>query len=132
MMSIKKTTETSYSFKQEMFRSFKKRKVELIGIILALLLVIFDFLAYKRSLYSIFMLVGITVYVLYYFLQSMFLYTRLRLALKVLEANPDFKEFQETITNLTPEQLEAFQKIQENELVKAKEKGYEVKSITED
>jgi len=131
-MSMKKSKETSYSFRQEIIKSFGKRKIELIGIIIALLLVIFDFLAYKRSLFSIFMLSGITIYVIYYFLQSIILYTRLRLSLAVLESNPDFKAFQEEMKKLTPEQIEEFQKIQELEIEKAKAKGQEVKSILEE
>ena len=131
-MSIKQTKEVSYSFKQEILRSVKKRKIEVIGVTITLLLVIFDFLAYGKSLFSIFILAGMSIYVLYYFLQSIFFYTRLRITLKLLEANPDFKAFQDTIKNLTPEQLEAFQNIQQAEIEKAKQQGLEVKSITED
>ena len=133
-MSIKKTKQTniSYSYRQEIFKSLKKRKIETIGIIITMLLVIFDFLAYTRSLYSLFMLIGLTIYVLYYFLQSVILYTRLRLSLKVLEENPDFKAFKETLQGLTPEQLQQFQEIQKAEVEKAKIEGHNVKSVTED
>lgn len=131
-MSMKKSKETSYSFKQEIIKSFGKRKIETIGIIIALFLVIFDFLAYSRSLFSIFMLVGITIYVIYYFLQSIILYTRLRLSLAVLESNPDFKAFQKEMEKLTPEQIKEFQKIQEKEIEKAKIEGQKVKSVLED
>jgi len=125
-MSIRKTKtkENSYSFKNEIMKSFGKRKIEAVGIITALLLVIFDFLTYAKDLYSIFMLIFLTIFVLYYFSQSIYLYTKLRLSLKVLKANPDFKMFQETIEKLTTEQLETFQKIQQQqqqiELDKAK------------
>lgn len=134
MMSIRKTksNDISYSYRQEIFRSLKKRKIETIGIIITLLLVGFDFLAYTRSLYSIFMLSGITIYVIYYFLQSVILYTRLRLSLKVLEENPDFKAFKETLEKLTPEKLKQFQDIQEAEAKKAKSEGHNVKDITEE
>lgn len=131
-MSLKQSKEISYSFKQEIFKSLKKRKIELIGVIISILLVIFDFLAYSRSLYSVFMLVGITIYVIYYFMQSIFLYTRLRLSLNLMKSNPDFKAFQETLKGLTTEQLEAFQQIQQKELEKAQMEGQEVKSITDE
>jgi hypothetical protein len=133
-MSIRKTksNDISYSYRQEIFRSLKKRKIETIGIIITLLLVGFDFLAYTRSLYSIFMLVGVTIYVIYYFLQSVILYTRLRLSLKVLEENPDFKAFKETLEKLTPEELKQFQDIQKAEVEKAKSEGHNIQSITEE
>ena len=122
-MSIKRTEDISYSFKQEMLRSIGKRKIELIGVSIILAIVIFDFLAYPKKLFSVFILIGVTLYVIFYFFQSIFLYTRLRVTLKLLEANPDFKSFQEAITQLTPEQIEAFSKIQEAEIEKAKVEG---------
>lgn len=132
MMSIRKSKEISYSFRQEIFKSLKKRKIETIGITITLLLVIFDFLAYNRSLYSIFMLVGVTVYVIYYFAQSIYLYTRLRLSLNLMKSNPDFKAFQEQLKALTPEQIKAFQEIQKAELEKAQMEGQKVKSVMDD
>jgi hypothetical protein len=131
-MSIRKSKEISYSFRQEIFKSLKKRKIETIGITITLLLVIFDFLAYNRSLYSIFMLVGVTVYVIYYFAQSIYLYTRLRLSLNLMKSNPDFKAFQEQLKALTPEQIKAFQEIQKAELEKAQMEGQKVKSVMDD
>lgn len=133
-MSMKKSTETtiSYSFKQEIFKSLKRRKIEVIGLTIAFLLVIFDFLAYSKSLYSVFMLVGITVYVIYYFAQSVYLYTRMRITLKLLDANPDFKEFKEQMQQLTPEMITQLQQIQEAEAQRIQELGQTPKSILEE
>jgi len=131
-MSMKKTNVKSYSFREEFLKTIKRRKIETVGMLLFFLIVTFDFIAYTKSLYTIFTLSAGLLYAIFYFVQSLLLNTRLRLALKTMSENPDFKTFTEELRKLTPEQLKMFEQIQRNNMEKAEKEGLEVKSILEE